>query len=426
MVFVLSSDGQPLDPCHEARARKLLKRGRAAIWRQFPFTIRLNDRTRAESSVNSHRLKFDPGSKTTGIAIVQEPTDRVVFAAELTNRGQQIRDRLLARRMIRRSRRRRKTRYRKARFLNRRRLDGWLAPSVQHRVETTATWVTRLRQLCPITALSMELARFDTQLLHNPAINGAAYQQGSLMGYELREYVLERDGRVCAYCGAAGVPLELDHLVPESRGGPTRPDNLTPACHDCNQRKGNRTASEYGFPQLLERVKQPLKDAAAVNSVRWAIWRLLAATGLPLETGTGGRTKWNRKRLGWPKSHWRDAAAVGVSTPDGLQVATGSVLLIACIGHGNRQRCATNQHGFPIRHRSGQKRHFGFQTGDMVRAVIPGGKHADRHVGRIAVRSRPCFRLNRIDVHPKYLTLLQRADGYAYTIRTEARHSPAA
>jgi hypothetical protein len=159
MVFVLSHDGQPRDPCHEARARKLLHAGRATIYRRYPLAIRLRDRTRAASVIHDHRLKIDPGSQTTGIAIVQEDTNRVMFAAELTHRGEQIRDRLLARRAIRRSRRQRKTRYRKARFLNRRRPAGWLAPSLQHRVETTATWVRRLRAVCPITAISMELVR---------------------------------------------------------------------------------------------------------------------------------------------------------------------------------------------------------------------------------------------------------------------------
>src|SRR6266542_4834826 len=115
MVFVLSTDGQPLDPCHEARARQLLSKGRAAVWRTFPFTIKLTNRTAAESQTHDHRLKLDPGSKTTGLAIVQEDQPRVVWAAELAHRGQQIRDALLARRALRRSRRQRKTRYRPAR-----------------------------------------------------------------------------------------------------------------------------------------------------------------------------------------------------------------------------------------------------------------------------------------------------------------------
>ncbi len=426
MVLVLSSDGQSLDPCHHARARELLRKGRATVWRMFPFTIRLKDRTRAESNVHDHRLKFDPGSKTTGIAIIQEATGRVVFAAELTHRGQQIRNALLARRAIRRSRRQRKTRYRPVRFLNRRRPAGWLAPSLAHRVLTTETWMRRLRAVCPITAISMELVRFDTQALQNPEIVGVEYQRGTLFGWEVWNYLLAKWGHRCAYCGAMGVRLEQEHLIPIHRGGSDRITNLTVACRPCNERKGRLTAAEFGFPHLMAQARAPLKDAAAVNSVRWALYQRLVATGLPVEVGTGGRTKYNRVRLGWDKSHWRDAACVGASTPDNLRVAVDSVFLIAATGHGTRQLCRTDKYGFPIRHVPRQKRWFGFRTGDLVRAVIPMGKYAGTHVGRVTIRSRPSFRLNSVDVHPRYLTLLQRADGYAYTQRKEARHSPAA
>lgn len=426
MVFVLSSDGQPLDPCHEARARKLLKTGRAAIWKRYPFTIRLKDRTVAESVTLAHRLKIDPGSVTTGLAIVQEGTKRVVFAAELTHRGKQIREQLLARRGVRRSRRQRTTRYRKPRFANRRRQRGWLAPSLQHRVRTTLTWVRRLARLCPITALSMELVRFDTQLMQDAEISGVAYQQGELAGYEIREYLLEKWGRTCAYCGQEHVPLQIEHLVPRQRGGSNRVSNLTIACELCNQRKGSQTAAEFGYPHLMAQARQPLNDAAAVNATRWALYRALSALDLPLETGSGGRTKWNRTRQGLAKAHWADAASVGASTPDHLTLAFASVLLIAAKGHGTRQMCGTNAAGIPIRHKRRQKRWYGFQTGDLARAVVPGGKYAGVHVGRVTIRSRPSFRLNGIDVHPKYLTLLQRADGYAYTQRKEARRSSAA
>ena len=419
MVFVLSFDGQPLDPCHEARARKLLKTGRAAIWRTYPFTIRLKNRTRTEAVVHDHRLKLDPGSQTTGITIVQEGTARVVWAGELTHRGQQIRDALLRRRQLRHSRRRRKTRYRQARFLNRKRREGWLAPSLAHRVLTTDTWVRRLCRLCPISAISMELVRFDTQALQNPEIAGVDYQRGTLFGWEVWNYLLAKWGHRCAYCGATGVRLEQEHLIPGSRGGSDRITNLTVACRPCNERKGNQTTTEFGFPHLMAQARAPLKDAAAVNSVRWVLYQRLIATGLPVEIGTGGRTKWNRARLGWGKAHWRDAAMVGASTPDDLCIAVGSVLLIAATGHGRRQMCGTNSSGFPIRHRRRQKQWFGFRSGDLVRAVIPSGKHAGTHVGRIAVRSRPSFKLNGFDVHPKYLRLIQRADGYAYAYQTE-------
>jgi len=421
VVFVIDRRGQPLDPCHEARARRLLRVGRASVWRRYPFTIRLKDRT--DGNVAGHRLKIDPGSRTTGIAIVQEATDRVVWAGELTHRGQAIRDRLLARRAIRRGRRQRKTRYRKARFLNRRRPPGWLAPSLQHRIETTLTWVRRLRAICLITAISVELVQFDTQLMQNPEVTSMVYQQGELAGYEVREYLLEKWGRRCAYCGNAGVPLQIEHLVPRTRGGSNRVSNLTLACEKCNQKKGSQTAAEFGYSHLMAQAKMPLRDAAAINSTRWALWRRLAVTGLPLEAGTGGHTKWNRTRLGWPKAHWRDAACVGGSMPEELQSAVGSVLVIVATGHGSRQMCRTDKYGFPIRHVPRQKRWFGFRTGDLVKAVVPSGKYAGTHIGRITIRARPSFRLNGFDLHPRTLTLLQRADGYAYSTRKEARLS---
>lgn len=414
-VFVLSSDRQPLDPCHPARARRLLTSGRAAVFRRYPFTIIIRDRTAAESVTHPHRVKLDPGSKTTGIAVVQEATGRVVWAGELTHRGQQIRDRLLTRRAVRRSRRQRKTRYRKARFLNRRRPEGWLAPSLQHRVETTLTWVNRLRRYVPVAALSVELVRFDTQLMQDAEISGVAYQQGELAGYEVREYLLAKWDRRCAYCKATGVPLQVEHITPRSRGGSDRVSNLTLACEPCNTRKGTQTAAEFGHPHIQAQARLPLKDAAAVNSTRWALYRRLIAIGLSVEAGTGGRTKFNRTRLGLPKGHWMDAACVGASTPETLTTTSVRPLLITATGHGNRQMAGLNKYGFPIRHRQRTKRYHGFQTGDMVRAVVTRGKYTGVHVGRVAIRATPRFKLNGIDVPARTCTALHRADGYAYT-----------
>ena len=413
-VFVLSSDRKPLDLCHPARARKLLKQGRAAVFRLYPFTIILKDRTAAESTTHRYRLKIDPGSRVTGLAIVREDTGQVVWAAEILHRGEQIHRRMTERRQLRRARRHRKCRYRQPRFNNRRRPKGWLPPSLESRVSNIETWVARLRRYAPITAISVELAKFDTQKLQNPEIAGREYQQGTLFGYEVREYLLEKWGRKCAYCGAENVPLQVEHIVPKRRGGTDRVSNLTLACRDCNQAKGNRTAAEFGHPEVQAKAKAPLKDAAAVNATRWAIFRRLQATGLPLEVGTGGRTKYNRTRLGLPKAHWTDAACVGASTPDDLSVRGITPLLIKATGHGRRQRCRTDRYGLPVCHAPRAKKFMGFQTGDIVRAVVPKGKYAGVHIGRVTIRHRPSFRLNGFDVHPKYLQLLQRADGYEY------------
>lgn len=416
-VFVLDTNKQILAPCSRYRAHVLLSSGKAAVFRRIPFTIILK-RPIENPVLPDHRLKIDSGSKTTGIAILNETTGRVIFAAELTHRGQQIKAALESRRAIRRNRRSRKTRYRQPRFLNRTRPAGWLAPSLRSRVENVLTWVRRLSRVCPITALSQELVRFDMQLMQNAEVSGVAYQQGELAGYECREYLLEKWGRTCAYCKKTGVPLQVEHIQPKSRGGSDRVSNLTLACQPCNQKKNNQTAAEFGFPALQARAKVPLKDAAAVNSTRWALYRRLCETGLPVEVGTGGRTKYNRTRLGLPKTHWADAACVGASTPDTLAVAVAKPLLMTAMGRGTYQACQTDKHGFPIKHRTRQKKHFGFQTGDLVRAVKSTGKHIGTWVSRVVIRSRPSFTIRiagkAVDVHQRDCTRLFAADGYAY------------
>lgn len=427
-AFVLSSDGQPLDPCHPARARKLLSNGRAAVFRRYPFTIILHDRKGAECATHPYRVKLDPGSATTGMAVVQETTGHVVWAGELTHRGQQIRDRLRTRQAVRRSRRRRKTRYRQPRFLNRRRRTGWLAPSLQHRVETTLTWVNWLRRLLPVAALSVELVRFDAHLMQKPDISGVAYQKGTLAGYEVKEYLLERWSRRCAYCGATGLPLQVEHIVPHARGGSDRISNLTLACESCNQDKGNRTAAEFGQPHIQAQTRFPLRDAAALNTTRWALYRRLVATGLPIEVGSGGRTKYNRTRLGLPKAHWIDATCVGASTPDRLTTTGVHRLLIQATGHGNRQMAGLNRYGFPIRHRQRRKRYDKFRTGDLVRAVVQSGKRAGTHLGSVVVRATRSFDIRTSTgrqggIPARYCHLIHRHDGYAYGLkRTVSSH----
>ena len=247
-VGVLDRSGKPLMPCSEKRARLLLGRGRARVHRLLPFVIRLVDRERATCALQPLRLKLDPGSRGTGLALVRdtEPVDAVTGEIqrgaavlnlfELMHRGRQISEALTARRQMRR-RRRGNLRYRAPRFLNRTRLAGWLAPSLQHRVDTTLAWVKRLQRWAPVTALSSELVRFDMQALDNPEISGVEYQQGTLAGYEVREYLLEKWGRQCAYCGAEHVPLQVEHIHPKARGGSNRVSNLTLACQACNARK---------------------------------------------------------------------------------------------------------------------------------------------------------------------------------------------
>lgn len=435
-VFVLDKRKKPLMPCSEKRARLLLERGRARVHRVVPFTIRLVDRRTEDSELQPLRLKLDPGSRTTGIALVREEEGadadtgearkaaHALFLAELHHRGHAIRDALAQRRAFRRRRRCANLRYRAPRFDNRRRHVGWLAPSLQHRVDTAMTWVERLRRLAPVSGLSVMLHRFDTQKLQNPEISGIEYQQGELFGYEVREYLLEKWGRRCAYCGKENVPLTIDHIHPTSRGGSDRVSNLTLACLPCNQKKGNRDVAEFlaGDPARLARIEAqrqaPLQDAAAVNSTRWALFNALKATGLPVEAGTGARTKRNRSRLGIPKAPALDAACVGAV--DAVENWRMPALRIECAGRGSYQRTRLDRFGFPCGYLTRRKRHFGFQTGDRVKAVAPSGKKAGTYVGRVAVRATGSFNIQTPHgvvqgVHYRFCTLIQRADGYGYS-----------
>jgi 5-methylcytosine-specific restriction endonuclease McrA len=425
-VFVLDKNLNPLDPCHPARARELLQKGRAKVFKRYPFTIVMQDRTVEESTVHPHRIKIDPGSKTTGIAVVQEENGRVTNALEISHRGQQIKDSLESRSSLRRGRRNRKTRYRKPRFLNRVRKAGWLPPSLESRIANIETWVRRIRKICPVTAISQELVRFDLPQLQNPEINGVEYQRGELFGFEVKEYLLAKWGRKCAYCSAENLPLEIEHIVAKSKGGSNRVTNLTLACRKCNETKGNLPVDQFlkKKPDLLSKIlrqtKASLKDATAVNATRWKLYRRLQSTGLPVEVGTGGRTKFNRKTRGIGKHHWTDAACVGASTPERLLLQGVKPLKIVAKGHGTRQRCRPDKYGFPARHAPKAKFFMGFVTGDMVKADILSGKYAGKYTGRIAIRFRPSFMLllreKRFDVHPKYLRTIQRADGYEYRI----------
>lgn len=433
-VFVLDAQKQPLDPVHPGRARLLLKEGRAAVYRRFPFTIILK-REVEQPALHPLRLKIDPGSKTTGLALVDDASGEVVWAAMLRHRGDQIKRGMDKRRAARRSRRCRKTRYRAPRFANRRRRGGSLPPSLQSRVCNVLTWVSRLLRLSSVQAISQELVRFDSQALQDPHIEGPAYQQGTLAGYEIREYVLLKWGHRCAYCNAYGVPLELDHIRPRARQGSNRMSNLVAACRPCNQRKSDQEVSDFlkkepeRLARILRQVKAPLRDAAAVNATRWALYERLKGLGLPVECGSGGLTKFNRTMRGLPKSHWLDAACVGANTPQQLHVEGIVPLQIVANGHGNRQMCRMDRFGFPRTGPKESKRVRGFQTGDLVRAVVSSGAKKGTYVGKVAVRSRGIFNITTAqgvvsDIHHRWCRLIARADGYIYQQRKEAALSP--
>lgn len=424
-IFVISSTQKPLMPCRPVRARQLLTKGKAAVYRMQPFTLILKDR--ADGDTQSVEVKVDPGSQTTGLALVGQFEQQgavVLWGANLNHRGQAIKNHLESRRSLRRGRRGRKTRYRPVRFLNRTRKAGRLLPSVESRVVNTESILRKLAMRCPITQAGVELVKFDTQKLINPEISGTEYQQGELAGYEIREYLLEKWHRTCAYCGKKDVPLQIDHIHPKAAGGSNRVSNLTLACQPCNQRKGSQPIAEFlkGKPDLLKRIqaqaKAPLKDAAAVNAARWALVNRLKVEW-PVSTGSGGRTKFNRTRQGFKKDHWIDAACVGesgerVSIPEGMKP-----LVMTAKGRGTHKVVRTDKFGFP-RGKAGRiKRIHGFSTGDTVRLSMPKGQYAGIYVARLAgIRATGTLDIKTptgtISASWKHCQLIQRNDGFDY------------
>jgi hypothetical protein len=271
----------------------------------------------------------------------------------------------------------------------------------------------------------MELVRFDMQLMENAEVSGVEYQQGTLAGYEARTYLLEKWGRACAYCSANDTPLQVEHIVARAKGGTNRISNLCLACESCNTTKGTLDIAVFlkKKPEVLKHIqsqaKVPFKDAAAVNSTRWALSTRLKATGLPIECGSGGLTKFNRITRGLPKTHWLDASCVGKSTPDVLITKDVVPLLITATGHGSRQMCRPDKYGFVRTKAKGNKKVKGFQTGDIIKAIVTTGTKQGTYTGRVAVRSTGSFNIVTSTqtvqgISHRYCQMVHRSDGYRY------------
>jgi hypothetical protein len=281
----------------------------------------------------------------------------------------------------------------------------------------------------------MELVRFDMQALENPEISGIEYQQGTLAGYEVREYLLEKWNRKCMYCDKEGLPLQVEHIHARASGGTSRLSNLGIACQPCNQKKSAKDIKQFLKPdptrlaRILAQAKRPLKDAAAINSTRWALLNSLRATGFAVEASSGGRTKYNRSRLDIPKTHALDAACVGaVGTVEHWARPT---LGIKATGRGAYQRTRLDKYGFPRGYLMREKSANGFQTGDMVRATVTVGKKIGSYMGRVAVRASGSFNIQTgkevaQGISYRYCTMVQRADGYGYSFNMDSTISAGA
>ena len=427
-VFTLDKRGKPMMPVKPEKARKLLDEGRAVVHKMYPFTIRIKDRISDGMVFQRIILKIDPGSRHTGIAVVRRDEnniDHVLFMMQINHRGDIIRKNMEKRKNARRGRRSRNRPYRSRRFWNRKH-HYELPPSLIHRVDTVDTWVYRLIAICPIESIEIELTSFDTRKMWDPDVTGKGYQESTVEEMEVMHYLMHKYSGKCVYCGKYKKGrMTRDHVHPKCRGGSNRVSNLVLSCYDCNHAKGKMSLEEFlkddpeKCAEIRKGLKEPLRDAAAVNITKGFIFARLLSTGLPVSCYSGGRTAFNRKRFGVPKDHAYDALCVGEI--DGAEGWKDERILIAdSTGHVSRQRQNINAYGFPTgKPFTKKKENYGFRTGDYVRADIPRGKFKGTYRGRISIRDRKYFGLSckgmkQFDVNPDYCTLIQRKDGYRY------------
>jgi hypothetical protein len=306
------------------------------------------------------------------------------------------------------------------------------------RVHNVETWARRLFNLVPIASAQLETVRFDMQIMENPAIAGAEYQQGTLLGWEIREYLLYRHNHTCAYCGGlSGDPiLEKEHIHPRCLHGTNRLGNLVIACQTCNadksallpklwaeqcRRRKNKLdqARAKNMDRILAGYRPTLKEAAAVNATHYAVGRVVKNRIPDTTFWSGGRTKKNRSDQGYLKDHWTDAACVG-EVGASVRLEAKLPLIIAAKGHGSRQMCRMDRFGFPRTTAKALRSVQGFKTGDIVTAQVSTGKKAGHHAGRVAVRANGYFNITTLDgvvqgISYRYCRIQHRNDGYGYS-----------
>ena len=301
LVYVLNKDGKPLMPCKAVKARILLKQKKAKVIRREPFTIQLLYGSSGYKQPVT--LGIDAGSKHIGVSASTK--QRELYAADVELRTDIV-DLLSTRRELRRGRRSRKTRHRKARFDNRKKSEGWIAPSILNRINAHLSVVNAVCRLLPVTTIIVETASFDIQKINNPDVEGAEYQQGEQLGFwNVREYVLFRDGHTCQHCHGKSKDkiLNVHHLESRKTGGDA-PNNLITLCETCHN------AYHAGKIELKQKRGQSFKDAAFMGIMRWAFLEKLKTLYPDVRNTYGYLTKNNRIRLGLPKEHYVDAYCI--------------------------------------------------------------------------------------------------------------------
>jgi len=372
-VCVLDQNGKPLMPTTRlGKVYRLLKTQKAHIVSYEPFTIQL-DYEPDTHIIQPMTLGVDSGAIHSGYSVANE--HREYYSAEVIARDD-ISKRLSDRQMYRKNRRYRKTRYRKPRFNNRKnKKKGWLPPSLEQKVAVQLNEINHLHRYFPIEKIIVEVAEFDIQKIKNPDISGIEYQQGTLQGYNIRNYLLEKHGRKCFYCGKTVSDFEVEHMTPKARGGSNRIDNLTLSCHECNQKKDTLTAEEFIKQTLpakkavaklkqLPNEKRLFKYMAHMNATRWALYNAINEKYVNVEMTYGYITKYNRIQAGLSKAHHIDAKCItGFATVPPIDQ---TVVKIKMRRHNRQLHRATFSKGHVRKVACLPTVVFGFQLHDFV------------------------------------------------------------
>ena len=404
-VYVVNQDGKSLMPTKRfGKVRRLLRDGMVKVIRKNPFTIQLMYKT--GDIVQEISLGVDSGSKTVGLSVTTK--NQVLFEAEVELRNDIV-DKLSTRREARRERRNRKTRYRSARFNNRRKNEKWLAPSIQYKIFTHLSVIDKVYGILPITKLVVETASFDIQKIKSPDIQSEEYQQGEQLGFwNVREYVLFRDGHVCQCCNGKSKDkiLNVHHIESRKIGGDA-PNNLITLCETCHR------GFHEGVVKLPSKIKRGMsfRDAAFMGIMRWRLYEELKKKYDNVSMTFGYITKHSRIFNGLSKEHYVDARCI---SGNASAKCDDTIYYLKKVRRHNRQI-----HKFNIGKNGLKKRNqtdfsiFGYQLYDRV--VYQGRQYfvfGRRKTGYFDIRTLSGDKVNKGSISYKKLRLLEHVRGY--------------
>lgn len=359
MIYVRSKEGKALMPSERGgRIGYLLRHGKAHVVSRVPFIVQLDYESTTYTQDVS--LGIDAGSKHIGVSASSERKELLAAQVELRS---DVVNLLSTRRELRQTRRNRKTRYREQRFYNRKKKDGWLTPSVEQKVESHLKVIRLVHKLLPITKTTIEVAQFDAQKIKNTDIKGNEYQQGEQMGFwNVREYVLARDGHKCVHCkGKSRDPILNVHHLESRKTGSNSPSNLVTLCETCHK------AYHRGEFELKIKRGTTLRDAAVMNIMRWAVYEQAKEEFRNVHLTYGYVTKHTRIENGITKTHAADAFCIAKNVH---AIRLGTFFMCRCVPRHTRALHVANPKKGGIRrsciasHKIGKSR---FQRFDMVR-----------------------------------------------------------